>query len=125
MLETTRQNYKMIAIFVALVAAGIPLLTHSSGRINFMDYWFLAGWLASGVVGAFFTLLIANLKTRDLIGSFTIGYASALIVYFVSRILLANMIHSQFILSLGIAILFGIISGWTGSLIWTLIKKKN
>ena len=67
MLETTRQNYKMIAIFVALVAAGIPLLTHSSGRINFLDYWFLAGWLTSGIVGAFFTLFVATLKTRDLI----------------------------------------------------------
>lgn len=125
MLETTRQNYKLIAILIATLAAGLPLWTQSVTQINFTDQLFLARWLASGVAASFFTLFIANLKMRDMIGSFTMGYSIAVIIHFVSRILLANMIHSQFILSMGIAIGFGVLSGWIGSLIWIGIRRKN
>jgi hypothetical protein len=125
MLETTRHNYKLIAIFIATLAAGLPLWTQTTGHINFYDYYFLAQWLSFGVVASFFSLFVVNLKMRDMIGSFTVGYTIAVIIYFVSRILIANVIHSQFINSLAIAIGFGILSGWIGSLLWLFIKKKK
>ncbi len=125
MLETTRQNYKIIAITIATLAAGLPLWTQSAGQINFTDTAFLARWFGIGVIASFITLFVANLKMRDMIGSFTIGYVIAVIVYFVSRILIANMIHTQFILSLGIAIALGILTGWSGSIIWYFIKKSR
>lgn len=125
MLETTRQNYKLIAISIATISAGIPLWTQTTTNINFTDTSFLIQWLLFGVIGSFLTLFIANLKMRDMIGSFTIGYSIAVIIYFVSRILISNMIHSQFILSLAIAIGFGIVSGWIGSLLWAGIKTKK
>jgi hypothetical protein len=125
MLETTRQNYKLIAITIATLAAGLPLWTQTAGQINFTDTAFLLRWFGFGVLAAFITLFVANLKMRDMIGSFTVGYVISVIVYFVSRILLANLIHTQFILSLGIAIGFGILTGWTGSVIWYFIRKKK
>jgi len=125
MQETTRQNYKLISIFIATLATGIPLWTQTSIQIDFTDTTFLAVWLAIGIVASFFTLFVANLKTRDMIGTFIIGYLTAVIIYFVSRILIANQIHSQFILSLAIAIGFGILSGWIGSVAWKGVKKKK
>jgi hypothetical protein len=125
MLETTRQNYKLIAITIATLAAGLPLWTQTAGQINFTETAFLVRWFGIGVVASFITLFVANLKMRDMIGSFTVGYVIAVIVYFVSRILLANIIHTQFILSLGIAIGFGILTGWTGSVIWYFIRKRG
>jgi predicted neutral ceramidase superfamily lipid hydrolase len=125
MQETTRQNYKLISIFIATLATGIPLWTQTSIQIDFTDTTFLAVWLAIGIVASFFTLFVANLKTRDMIGTFIIGYLTAVIIYFVSRILIANQIHSQFILSLAIAIGFGILSGWIGSVAWKGVKKKR
>ena len=125
MQESTRQNYKLISIFIATLAAGLPLWTQTAGQIDFTDTVFLAWWLAIGTFASFFTLFVANLKTRDMIGTFIIGYLTAVIIYFVSRILIANQIHSQFILSLTIAISFGILSGWIGSLAWKGVKKKK
>lgn len=125
MQEATRQNYKLIAIFIATLAAGLPLWTQTTTQINFTDTLFLVRWLAFGIGASFFTLFVANLKMRDMIGTFTIGYLIAVIIYFVSRILIANQIHSQFILSLAFAIGFGIISGWIGSLAWRGVKRKK
>jgi hypothetical protein len=125
MQETTRQNYKLIAIFIATLAAGLPLWTQTTAQINFTDTLFLVRWLAFGIGASFFTLFVANLKMRDMIGMYTIGYLIAVIVYFVSRILIANQIHSQFILSLVFAIGFGILSGWLGSLAWMGVKRKK
>ncbi len=125
MLETTRQNYKLIAIFVSTIAAGIPLWTQTTTAVDFTEPWFLAGWISLGVAASFFTLFIINLKMRDMIGSFTIGYVLAVIIYFVSRILISNMIHSQFLLSLSLAIGIGIFSGWIGSFTWSRMKRKG
>jgi hypothetical protein len=125
MLETTRQNYKLIAITISTIAAGLPLWTQTSGSIDFTDTIFLIQWFLIGLAASFVTRFVANLKTRDMVGSFTIGYVIAVVVYFVSRILLANLIHSQFILSLAIAITFGILTGSIGSLIWGSMKTKK
>jgi len=72
MQESTRQNYKLISIFIATLAAGLPLWTQTAGQIDFTDTVFLAWWLAIGTFASFFTLFVANLKTRDMIGTFII-----------------------------------------------------
>lgn len=124
MLETTRQNYKYIAIIVSTMAAGIPLWTYSQGTINFSDPYFIFRLYLIGFAASFFTLFIANLKMRDMISSFITGYVIAVILYFVSRILISNMIHTQFLLSLVVAIALGIATGFSGSVIWVFIKRK-
>jgi predicted neutral ceramidase superfamily lipid hydrolase len=124
MLETTRQNYKYIALTIATLSAGVPLWTYSGSAIDFTDIQFLAVWAAIGVTGSFFALFIINLKMRDVVSSFISGYVIAVIIYFVSRILVSSMVHTQFILSLVMAIVIGLISGFSGSMIWRFIKKK-
>jgi len=47
------------------------------------------------------------------------------ITYFVSRILISNMIHSQFLESLSLAIVYGIVTGWFGTFVWGRVKKKK
>lgn len=125
MLESTRQNYKLIAIFISTVAAGIPLWTQTGSAVDFTQLSFLISWGGIGIAASFITLFVVNLKMRDMISSFIIGYIIAVIIYFVSRILIANMIHGQFITSLILAICFGIITGWFGPFVWTRIKRKK
>lgn len=125
MLETTRQNYKLIAIFISTLAAGIPLWTQTGTAVDFTAPSFLIAWGVLGIIASFVTLIVVNLKSKDMISSFIIGYMLAVIVYFVSRILISNMIHSQFILSLALAIGFGILTGWIGTFIWSRVKKKK
>ncbi|PWN07778.1 hypothetical protein [Rhodohalobacter mucosus] len=124
MLETTRQNYKYIGLAIATIAAGIPLWTYSGSAIDFTSYSFLAIWAAIGIAASFFSLFVINLNMRDMASSFVSGYVIAVILYFVSRILVSSMVHTQFILSLLMAIGVGLISGFSGSLIWRFIKKK-
>ncbi|MEX0646373.1 MAG: hypothetical protein WEA56_07585 [Balneolaceae bacterium] len=120
-----RQNYKLIAILTATLAAGLPLWTSTSRQIDFTGISFLAGWLVLGFISALFVRFFINLKTKDMISSFIVGYVLAVIVYFVGRVLLANIIHPQFLLSLVIAMIAGSVSGWLGSLFWSWIKRKN
>lgn len=125
MSTVNRQNYKLIAILTATLAAGLPLWTSSTRQVDFLDIYFLGIWLSLGTLAAFFVLFFIRLKIRDMISSFIVGYMLAVIIYFVGRILVANLIHSQFLLSLLIAIATGVLSGWFGSLCWTWIKRKN
>lgn len=124
MLETTRQNYKYIALTIATLAAGIPLWTYSGSSIDFLDLQFLAVWTGIGIAASFFALFIINLNRRDVLSSFISGYVIAVIIYFVSRILVSSMVHTQFILSLILAIAAGLISGLSGSMIWRFIRKR-
>jgi len=125
MLETTRQNYKLIAIFISTIAAGIPLWTQTGRAVDFTELSFLISWGLLGIIASFVTLFVANLKSKDMISSFIIGYMLAVITYFVSRVLVSNMIHPQFLLSLSLAIGFGIVTGWFGTFVWGRIKKKK
>ncbi|MCC5912968.1 MAG: hypothetical protein JJU46_01225 [Balneolaceae bacterium] len=124
MLETTRQNYKLIAITIATIAAGLPLWTQTTGQVDFTSTGFLVQWFLIGLAGSFVTRFVTNLQPRDMIGGFIIGYIIAVVIYFVSRILIANVIHSQFILSLAVAIGFGIATGGIGSLVWSSFGKS-
>lgn len=125
MLDTTRQNYKLIAIFISTLAAGIPLWTQTGRAVDFTEISFLFSWGILGLIASIVTLFVVNLKSKDMISSFIIGYMLAVIIYFVSRILISNMIHSQFLLSLTLAIVFGIVTGWFGTFTWGRMKKKR
>ncbi len=125
MIEASRQNYKMIAILIATIAAGLPIWTQSLRQIDFTDPNFLMIWIAIGIVGAFTTLLFVNLKTWDMVTSFIIGYMIAVILHFIAGILILNFIHAQLAISLLISMGAGIISGITGSYIWIAIKWKT
>lgn len=125
MIESKRQNYKLIAIFISTLAAGIPLWTHTASAVDFTGITFLISWGFLGILASFITLFVVNLKMKDMISSFIVGYIIAVIIYFVSRILIANMIHSQFLLSLLLAIGFGILTGWFGPFLWASIKRTK
>jgi hypothetical protein len=124
-IETSRQNYKIIAILIATIAAGLPIWTQSLRQIDFTDPNFLMIWLAVGIFGAFTTLLFVNLKTWDMVTSFIVGYMIAVILHFIAGILILNFIHAQLAISLLIAMGVGIICGISGSYIWIAIKWKT
>lgn len=125
MLETTRHNYRLITIFISTIAAGLPLWTSSARQIDFTDISFLLVWLLLGIVASFVTQFVVNLKMRDMIGCFAIGYVTAVVLHFVSTILLTSYIQSRFELSLLMAMLVGILSAWLGSLLWKGVKTKK
>lgn len=125
MLETTRHNYRLITIFISTIAAGLPLWTSSARQIDFTDISFLLVWLLLGVVASFVTQFVVNLKLRDMIGCFAIGYVTAVVLHFVSTILLTSYIQSRFELSLLMAMLVGILSAWVGSLLWKGVKTNK
>lgn len=122
MLEATRHNYKLITILISTIAAGLPLWTSSARQIDFTEISFLLIWLLLGVVASFITQFVVNLKMRDMIGCFAIGYVTAVVVHFVSTILLTSYIQSRFELSLFMALVIGILSAWLGSLLWKGVK---
>ena len=125
MLETTRHNYRLITIFISTIAAGLPLWTSSARQIDFTDLSFLLVWLLLGVVASFVTQFVVNLKLRDMIGCFAIGYVTAVVLHFVSTILLTSYIQTRFELSLLMAMLVGILSAWVGSLLWKGVKTNK
>lgn len=125
MLETTRHNYRLITIFISTLAAGLPLWTSGARQIDFTDLTFLIIWLLLGIVASFITQFVVNLKMRDMVGCFAIGYVTAVVIHFVSTILITSYIQSRFELSLLMAMVVGILSAWSGSLIWKGVKKKK
>lgn len=122
MLETTRHNYRLIAIFISTIAAGLPLWTSDVRQINFTDGTFLVTWIILGIVASFIVKFVVNLKMRDLIGCFSIGYVIAIVIHFVTTVLMTSYIQTRFELSLLIAILTGAVSAWTGSMMWRGVR---
>ena len=123
MIESSRQNYKMISILIATIAAGLPIWTRSLRQIDFTDPNFLLIWLGIGVLGSFTALLFVNLRTWDMVTSFTVGFVIATVLQFIGGILIINYIHTQFTMALLISMGIGISSGFIGSYIWKGIKR--
>ena len=122
MLETTRHNYRLIAIFISTIAAGLPLWTRDARQIDFADISFLVTWVIIGVVASFVVKFVVNLKIRDLIGCFSIGYVIAIVIHFVATVLMTSYIQTRFELTLLTAILAGAVSAWIGSMLWRGVK---
>jgi uncharacterized membrane protein YeaQ/YmgE (transglycosylase-associated protein family) len=125
MLETTRHNYKLIAIAISTVGAGLPLWTSDLRQIDFTDTSFIFIWILIGIIASFISRFVVNLSMRDMIGCFSIGYVAAVVLHFVSTILLTSYVQTRFEISLFIALAVGIFSGWAGSLLWVGIKRKG
>ncbi len=125
MLETTRHNYRLIAIFISTIGAGLPLWTAGTRQIDFTDASFLIIWLLVGFAASFISQFVVNLKARDMVGCFAIGYVTAVVLHFVGTILLTNYIQAQFEVTLLLAILTGAASGWFGSLLWRGVKTTG
>lgn len=125
MLETTRHNYRLITILISTIGAGIPLWTTSRRQIDFTDTEFLLLWIGIGLLASLIVRFVVNLKMRDMVGCFAIGYVIAVVLHFVSSILVNNYVQARFELSLLFAILVGALSGWLGSLLWMGLKKSG
>jgi hypothetical protein len=113
----------MISILIATIAAGLPIWTRSLRQIDFTDPNFLLMWLGIGVLGSFTALLFVNLRTWDMVTSFTVGFVIATVLQFIGGILIINYIHTQFTMALLISMGIGISSGFIGSYIWKGIKR--
>lgn len=125
MLESTRHNYRLVTIFASTFGAGIPLWTSSSRQTDFTDPGFLILWVAIGIFASLIVRFIVNLKIRDMVSCFAIGYVIAVVIHFVSSILLSSYVHARFEISLLMAMLAGITSGGIGSLLWMGVKKSG
>lgn len=125
MLETTRHNYRLISIFISTLAAGLPLWTSDLRQIDFTNYSFLITWLIIGFIASFVVQFVVNLKPRDIIGSFAIGYVTAVVIHFVATILLTSYIQTRFELTLLMALVVGVLAGWLGTLMWRGVKTTK
>jgi len=123
-IETTKQNYKTIAVVISTIGAGLPIWTRPPRQVDFTDPQLLGIWLLTGIAASFICLFFINLKVRDMAGAFTIGYVVAVVTMFVSGILTSNYVHSQLTVALPIAMAIGIVAGASGPLIWRWIKRK-
>lgn len=125
MLESTRHNYRLITIFISTFGAGLPLWTSSTRHTDFTEPVFLLIWVAIGIFASLVVRFIVNLKMRDMVGCFAIGYVIAVVIHFVSSILLSSYVHARFEISLLMAMLAGIVSGGLGSLLWMGVKRSG
>lgn len=125
MLETTRHNYRLVTILISTIGAGLLLWTSSTRQTDFTDTGFLLLWITIGIFASLIVRFIVNLSIRDMVGCFAIGYVIAVVIHFVSSILLSSYVHTRFELSLFMALLAGITSGGLGSLLWMGIKKSG
>lgn len=125
MLESTRHNYRLITILISTIGAGIPLWATSRRQIDYTDTEFLLVWIGIGLLASLIVRFVVNLKMRDMAGCFAIGYVIAVVLHFVSSILVNNYVQARFELSLLFAIIVGALSGWLGSLLWVGLKKSG
>jgi uncharacterized membrane protein YeaQ/YmgE (transglycosylase-associated protein family) len=125
MIESKRHNYRLIAIAIATLAAGLMVWTQNSRQIDFTDLSFLFLWLLTGTIASFVSQFIVNLRMGDIIGSFSIGYVIAIVIHFVSGVFGSNYVQTRFELFLLIALIIGSASGWLGALIWSLLRKSG
>jgi len=80
-------------------------------------------WCILGIIGAFATYLYFNLKQKDIVGTFVMGYMLAVTVRFVFDVMVNNTAQSNLSLSLLLAMAVGGFTGWAGSQLWIQMKK--
>lgn len=120
-----KKNRKFVSIVVATIAAGIPISTAAPHQLNFTDPLFLITWFALGTVASFGTYLYFNIALRDIIGTFIVGYMLAVILRFVTDIVVSNIQHSNLTSALFLAMGVGAAAGWAGAGMWTLLRKSK
>ena len=125
MLESTRHNYRLIAILIAAIGSGLPLWTQSTRQLDLLDTEFLLIWLLFGVIASIVARFVVNLKAGDMIASFAAGFVISVVIHFVSSILVSGYVQAQFALSLFVAICAGALSGAIGSVFWISKKSKR
>jgi len=125
MIESKRHNYRLIAIAISTLAAGLMVWTQNSRQVDFTDPSFLLLWLFMGAVASFVCQFIVNLRMSDIVGSFAIGYVIAIVIHFISGVLVSNYVQARFELFLLIALLTGSAAGWLGALLWSLLRKSG
>jgi len=125
MIESKRHNYRLIAIAISTLAAGLIVWTQNARQVDFTDLSFLLIWLLIGTIASFGCQLIVNLRMSDIIGSFAIGYVIAIVIHFISGVLVTNYVQTRFEFFLLIALLTGSAAGWLGALLWSLLRKSG
>jgi hypothetical protein len=125
MIESKRHNYRLIAIAISTLAAGLMVWTQNSRQIDFTDPSFLILWLLVGTIASFFCQLIVNLRMSDITGSFAIGYVIAIVIHFISGVLVSNYVQTRFEFFLLIALITGSAAGWLGAFLWSLLRKSG
>ena len=125
MLESTRHNYRLITIFISTFGAGLPLWTSNTRQTDFTDPEFFLLWVTIGIFASLIVRFVVNLKMRDMVSCFAIGYVIAVVIHFVSSILLSSYVHARFEISLLMAILAGVTSGGLGSLFWMGVRRSG
>ncbi len=118
-------NHSFISILVAVISAGIPISTVPAHQLNVFDPVFLLTWCSLGIVGAFSTFLYFNLKQKDIIATFVMGYMLAVTIRFVFDVMVNNTAQSNLSLSLLLAMAVGGFTGWCGSQLWIQLKKSK
>lgn len=125
MIESKRHNYRLIAIAISSLAAGLIVWTQNARQVDFTDISFLLIWLLIGTIASFGCQLIVNLRMSDIVGSFAIGYVIAIVIHFISGVLVTNYVQTRFEFFLLIALLTGSAAGWLGALLWSLLRKSG
>lgn len=82
-------------------------------------------WCILGIVGSFGTFLYFNLKQKDIVATFVMGYMLAVTIRFVFDVMVNNTAQSNLSLALLLAMAVGGFNGWAGSQLWILMKKGN
>lgn len=82
-------------------------------------------WCILGIIGAFATFLYFNLKQKDIVATFVMGYMLAVTIKFVFDVMANNTAQSNLSLSLLLAMAVGGFTGWAGSQLWIQLKKSK
>lgn len=120
-----RSNEKSITLAVATLAPILLLATLPTTSIRYTSLDFLLIWSLPGIVSSFVIYLYFNLRKTDIIGLFVIGYMLATTFQFVFDILVNNYSHSNLSLSLLISMAVGAGSGWAGTTLWNLLRRRS
>lgn len=121
------QSNKFIIIIVATVSAGIPVWTVSQRELNLADPTFLAIWFLIGAVVTILATIFSSIKSRELIGAVTAGFALAIILRFLGDMFIGSGGQSLLGIEILIAVGVGAVSAWvvTALMSYTDTRKNT